>query len=181
MREVKFLKFFRRTQYLPAMTQRCVTCEYQASYGGFAMSFSFLSRDVFSDLERLHRELQQAFEGGPSIRGAGRGGFPAVNVGSTPQSIELYVYAPGLDPAAIEVNLERGTLTISGERAASVPAAGDKAVIHINERFAGRFRRAVGLPDDIDPEGVSADYRDGVLHVSVQRRAEALPRRIAVQ
>jgi Molecular chaperone (small heat shock protein) len=145
------------------------------------MSFSFLSRDIFSDLERLHRELQQAFEGGPSIRGAGRGGFPAVNVGSTPQSIELYVYAPGLDPAAIEVNLERGTLTISGERAASVPADGDKAVIHINERFAGRFRRAVGLPDDIDPEGVSADYRDGVLHVSVKRRAEALPRRIAVQ
>ena len=53
--------------------------------------------------------------------------------------------------------------------------------MHINERFAGRFRRAVSLPDDIDPEGVSADYRDGVLHVSVKRRAEALPRRISVQ
>ena len=145
------------------------------------MSFSFLSRDVFSDLERLHRELQQTFEGGPSIRGVGRGGFPAVNVGSTPQSIELYVYAAGLDPSGIEVNLERGTLTVSGERAASLPANGDKAVVHINERFAGRFRRAVSLPDDIDPEGITADYRDGVLHVSVKRRAEALPRRITVQ
>ncbi len=145
------------------------------------MSLSFLSRDVFSDLERLHRELQQAFEGWPSIRGAGRGGFPAVNVGSTPQSIELYVYAPGFDPAAIEVNLERGTLTISGERAAAVPADGDQGVVHINERFAGRFRRAVSLPDDIDPDGIAADYRDGILHISVKRRAEALPRRIAVQ
>jgi len=145
------------------------------------MSFSFLSRDVFSDLDRLHRELQQAFEGGPSIRGAGRGGFPAVNIGSTPQSIELYVYAPGLDPAAIEVNLERGTLTISGERAAAVPPKGDRAVVHINERFAGRFRRAVSLPEDVDPDAVTANYRDGVLHISVARRAEAMPRRIAVQ
>jgi HSP20 family protein len=145
------------------------------------MSFSFLSRDVFADLERLHRELQQTFEGGPSIRGAGRGGFPAVNVGTTPQGIEIYVYAPGLDPAGIEVDLERGTLTVSGERAASLPTGGAKTVIHSNERFAGRFRRAVSLPDDIDPEGITADYRDGVLYVSVKRRAEALPRRITVQ
>lgn len=144
------------------------------------MAFSFLSRDMFADLERLHRELQQAFEGGPSIRGATLGGFPALNVGSTPQSIELYAYVPGLEPGSIEVDLERGTLSIAGERASSLPQD-DKSVVHINQRFAGRFRRAVSLPDDIDPDGVSADYRNGVLHVSVKRRAEAMPRRISVQ
>lgn len=144
------------------------------------MAFSFLSRDMFADLERLHRELQQAFEGGPSIRGATLGGFPAINVGSTPQSIELYAYVPGLEPDSIEVDLERGTLSIAGERASSLPQD-DKSVVHINQRFAGRFRRAVSLPDDIDPDGVSADYRNGVLHVSVKRRAEAMPRRISVQ
>lgn len=144
------------------------------------MAFSFLSRDMFADLERLHRELQQAFEGGPSIRGATLGGFPALNVGSTPQSIELYAYVPGLEPDSIEVDLERGTLSIAGERASSLPQD-DKSVVHINQRFAGRFRRAVSLPDDIDPDGVSADYRNGVLHVSVKRRAEAMPRRISVQ
>lgn len=145
------------------------------------MAFSFLSRDMFSDLERLHRELQQAFEGGPSIRGAAPGGFPAVNVGSTPQSIELYAYVPGLEPDSIQVDLERGTLSIAGERASSLPQNGEKSVVHINQRFAGRFRRAVSLPEDIDPDGVSADYRNGVLHVSVKRRAEAQPRRISVQ
>jgi HSP20 family protein len=145
------------------------------------MAFSFLSRDMFSDLERLHRELQQAFEGGPSIRGATLGGFPAVNVGSTPQSIEIYAYVPGLEPDSIEVDLERGTLSIAGERATSLPQNDAKSVVHINQRFAGRFRRAVSLPEDIDPDGVSADYRNGVLHVSVKRRAEALPRRISVQ
>lgn len=144
------------------------------------MSFPFLSRELFADLERMQRELQQAFDGGPSIRGT-RGGFPAVNLGSTPQSIEIYVYAPGLDPASIDVDLERGTLSISGERARPLPQDDGKSVVHIGERFAGRFRRAVALPDDIDPDSVTAQYRDGVLHVSVQRRAETLPRRIAVQ
>ncbi|MFN3595282.1 MAG: Hsp20/alpha crystallin family protein, partial [Thiobacillaceae bacterium] len=46
---------------------------------------------------------------------------------------------------------------------------------------AGRFRRVVSLPDDIDPNAVSATYRDGVLHVSVARREAAQPRRITIQ
>ncbi|HEY4541418.1 MAG TPA: Hsp20/alpha crystallin family protein, partial [Noviherbaspirillum sp.] len=117
----------------------------------------------------------------PSIRGLGRGGFPALNIGNTPQSIELYAFAPGLDPQSIEVNLERGVLTISGERASEQPQD-EKVAVHINERFAGRFRRVISLPDDdINPSGVSAQYRDGVLHVSVKRRESAKPRRIAIQ
>lgn len=139
-------------------------------------------RDIFAEMDRLQREVQQAFEAGPSIRGLGRGGFPALNVGTTPQSVELYAFAPGLDPAGIEVNLEKGVLTISGERASALPnQEGDKrATVHINERFAGRFRRVVSLPDDVDPNGVTADYRDGVLHVCVKRREAVQPRRIAV-
>ena len=141
---------------------------------------SLFPRDLFSDLARLQREMQQAFETGPSIRGFGRGGFPALNVGGTPQSVELYAFVPGMDPASIEVNLERGVLTISGERAADVPARDGKAAVHINERFAGRFRRVVSLPDDLDPNGVSAEYRDGVLHISLKRHEAAQPRRIAI-
>lgn len=78
---------------------------------------SVFPRDVFAEMDRLQRELQQAFEIEPNIRGIGRGGFPAINVGSTAQSVELYAFVPGLDPEKIEVNLERGVLTISGERA----------------------------------------------------------------
>jgi HSP20 family protein len=94
----------------------------------------------------------------------------------------LYAFAPGLDPAAIEVNLERGVLTIAGERAPDLPAEQEKASVHINERFAGRFRRVVSLPEvDVNPSAVSAEYRDGVLHVTIPRREAAQPRRIAVQ
>lgn len=139
-------------------------------------------RDLFAEFDRLQRDLNTLFEPSPSIRGLGRGGYPALNVGSTAESVEVYAFAPGLDPATIAVDLDRGVLTLSGERSAQLPAPGDaKATLHLNERFAGRFRRVVSLPDDIDPNAVSAAYRDGVLHVSVKRRAAAQPRRIAVQ
>jgi len=142
---------------------------------------SLFPRDMFSELDRLQRELQQAFEFSPSIRGLGRGGFPALNVGGTPQTVEIYAFAPGLDPATVEVGLDRGVLTIAGERKAKLPAEREKATVHINERFAGRFRRVVSLPDDINPDAVSANYRDGVLHVSIKRRESATPRRISVE
>jgi HSP20 family protein len=139
-------------------------------------------RDLFAEVDRLQRELQQSFDTlSPSIRGVARG-YPALNVGSTPQSVEIYAFAPGIDPARIEVNLERGLLTIEGERAAAVGSSAEgQSTVHINERFEGRFRRVVSLPDDIEPGAVTAAYRDGVLHVSVQRRESARPRRIEVQ
>lgn len=141
---------------------------------------SLFPRDIFAELENLQREMQQTFDLSPTIRGVGRGGFPALNVGGTPQSAEIYAFAPGLDPKSIEVELDRGVLTIAGNRKTDVPESDDKAAVHINERFAGSFRRVVSLPEDADPNGVSADYRDGVLHISVKRRESAQPRRISV-
>ncbi len=142
---------------------------------------SLFPRDIFAELDRLQREIQQAFDVSPSIRGLARGGFPAMNVGSTPRSVEIYAFAPGLDPASIEVQHEKGVLTISGERKSDLPGSDAKATVHIDERFAGRFRRVLTLPDDADPNAVQASYRDGVLHVSIRRVEAALPRRISVQ
>lgn len=143
---------------------------------------SLFARDVFAELDRLQHEMQEAFDLSPSIRGIGRGGFPALNVGGTPQSVEIYAFAPGLDPATMEVSLDRGLLTIAGERAATPPSGDDdEAAVHINERFSGRFRRVVSLADDVDPDSVSADYHDGVLHIQVKRHESAQPRRITVQ
>ncbi|MBW6493272.1 MAG: Hsp20/alpha crystallin family protein [Burkholderiaceae bacterium] len=138
-------------------------------------------RDAFAELDRLQREMQQAFDISPTIRGLARGGFPAMNVGNTANSVEVYAFAPGVEAEAIEVQLEKGVLTVSGERKPDAPrAAGDKSTVHIDERFAGRFRRVVTLPDDIDPEAVTATFRDGVLHVSIKRREAARPRRITI-
>ena len=143
---------------------------------------SLFSRNALAELDRLQREMRDAFDLSPSIRGLGRGGFPALNIGGTPQSVEILAFAPGLDPASVEVNLDRGVLTIAGERPADLPSEDSgKAAVHINERFNGRFRRVISLSDDVDPDGVSAAYRDGILHITAKRRASAQPRRISVQ
>jgi len=125
--------------------------------------------------------MQQAFDLSPTIRGFARHGFPALNVGGTPKTIEIYAFAPGVDPSTLEVNLERGLLTVAGERKSPLPDTDAKTAVHINERFEGRFRRALTLPDDADPEAVDAKLRDGVLHITVQRKASAQPRRIAIR
>jgi HSP20 family protein len=149
---------------------------------------SLFARDVFTELDRLQREVNTLFNDSPSIRGGGR--WPALNVGSTDSSVEVYAFVPGLDASSIDVSIDRGVLSIAGERKAVVPRVNgnggsngngnERQTLHLNERFDGRFRRVVSLPDDVDPNAVTADYRDGVLRVSVGRRESAKPRRITV-
>jgi HSP20 family protein len=139
-----------------------------------------LRGDLFSQIDRMQREMQQVFGMEPDIRGLVRGGFPTMNIGSTPQSIEVYAFIPGIDPNSIEVNLERGVLTVAGERQPEFAGAAEQASLHVNERFAGRFRKVISLPEDIDQDEVTAQCRDGVLHISVKRRQEMQPRRISV-
>ncbi len=147
---------------------------------------SLFPRDMFAEMDRLQREMQQALDLSPTIRGFGRGGFPALNVGGTPRTVEVYAFAPGLDPNTLDISLDRGVMTIAGSRGSSLPDGSrdpscGQAAVHINERFAGEFRRVLTLPDDADPDAVEAKYRDGVVHITVQRRASAQPRRIAIQ
>jgi HSP20 family protein len=144
------------------------------------MYHPLFSRDLFADVARLQREAEQTLERVASIRG-NRQAYPALNIGTTPEAVEIYAFAPGLEPGSLDVQLEKGVLAISGER---MPPTADEAVRltrHLDERFSGRFRRVVSLPDDVDPEAVSARYRDGVLHISLPRRESAQARRITVQ
>ena len=136
-----------------------------------------------SDFDRLHREFDEHFGGSlsapSSIRSAAPGAFPAINVGNTPASVEIYAFAPGLDASKLDVTVDRGVLSISGERAATPPEKGART--YSRERFSGSFRRAINLPEDVDASQVKASYRDGILRVSVARQASAQPRRIAIQ
>lgn len=141
---------------------------------------SLFPYDAFGEMDRLQREIQQALDLSPNIRGFGRGGFPALNIGGTPQTVEVYAFAPGVDPASLEIDLERGMLTIAGERTSQLPEDGRQSALHINERFAGSFRRVISLPEDADPDAVEASLKDGLLHIRIQRRAAAQPRRITI-
>ena len=143
------------------------------------MMRSRFPRDLFAELDRLQRDFSRHADYSPSIRGASQSGYPALNVGGTSNSIEVYAFAPGLDPEKIDLQLERGVLSIAGERAPDRPEH-EQASSHIDERFSGRFRRVISLPEDADPGAVSATYRDGVLHISVRRLTAAAPRRINI-
>jgi HSP20 family protein len=139
---------------------------------------------LFGQFERLRRELDDVFgvSGLPnSIRSVAPGTFPAINVGRTATSVEIYAFAPGLDASKIDVTLDRGVLRISGERASGVPIDDAKVQVYTRERGIGSFTRAISLPDDVDPTHVNASYRDGVLQVSIARRESAQPKRITVQ
>jgi HSP20 family protein len=137
--------------------------------------------DFLADLDRLQRQMQRLTGATTSIRGFGRGSYPALNVAGTPASIEVYAFAPGLEPASIDVIIERGVLTLSGERRSDLPGDQAQGTVHMNERFAGRYQRAVSLPEDADPDQVAARYADGVLHISVKRRTAAQRRKIDIQ
>ncbi len=139
---------------------------------------------LFDQFERLRRELDDTFgvSGLPSsIRSVTPGTLPAINVGRTPNSVEVYAFAPGLDASKIDVSLDRGVLRISGERASGIPDDDPKVHLYARERGAGTFTRAVALPEDVDPAQVNASYRDGVLQISIARHESAQPKRINVQ
>ena len=95
--------------------------------------------------------------------------------------MEIYAFVPGIDPSKVEIMLDRGLLTLSGERPNDLPENNDKVSVYSRERLGGSFRRAFSLPDDVDPEHVNATYRDGVLRISLARNQPAQPKRIPIQ
>jgi HSP20 family protein len=140
--------------------------------------------DLFADFEGLQRHLEQLLgvRGSPSsIRAAGRGAFPAINMGTTEHAVEIYAFAPGLDPSKVDVSVDKGLLTIAGERVSDLPDTPDTVSIFANERFAGGFRRVVSLPEDVDTAQVDATYRNGVLKIVVPKREASRPKRIEVK
>lgn len=139
------------------------------------------SADLFAELNRMQTLLDQVFPTSrSSIRSAGGAAFPVLNVGTTPSSVEVQALAPGLDPAKLDISVDRGLLIIAGERKGELPPEGERTSVYANERFTGPFRRVVSLPEDADPARVDAKYRDGVLRISIAKRESSLPRRIEV-
>ena len=139
------------------------------------------SNDVFDDVRRLEAELNQILSRSPystGIRAVPRGTYPPINVGATPEQVDVYVFVPGADPEKIDVSVQQNLLTVSGSRRV---AANPQAEYYRRERFDGDFHRVIAMPDDADPDQVDARYRDGVLHITVRRRQAAKPRQIQIQ
>ena len=147
----------------------------------FSSLFSNLDPGLYGELRRFENETDQLFGRLPSpagIRSIQRGSFPAMNVGATPDRVDVYVFAAGLDPKSIDVSIQQNLLAVSGSRRLGL---NEEADYYRRERFDGDFRRVITLPEDVDPERVDAKYSSGVLQITVQRRETARPRQIEVK
>ncbi len=135
----------------------------------------------FDDFRSLEREMGQLFGSGSwpnGIRSPARGAYPPINVGSTPNQVDVYLFAAGLDPKSLDISIQHNLLTIAGERKAD---AREGVNYYRKECFNGTFRRTITLPEDVDPDKVDASYKDGVLHITIQRREVVKPRQIEIK
>jgi HSP20 family protein len=142
----------------------------------------------FADMEALRREVDRAFDGFWTSRsrpgrvaflpGLGARQYPLVNVNEDEANVYVEALAPGVDPKTLELSVVGDTLIIKGEKPGLNKVAAE--AYHRSERAAGRFIRSITLPVEVDREDVKADYRDGLLVISLAKSAAAKPRQIPI-
>jgi HSP20 family protein len=110
---------------------------------------------------------------------ASRPWSPAVDIAETENELVLKADLPEVDPKAVEVQLENGTLTLKGERKFEEQKNGRG--YHRIERAYGSFVRAFSLPDTVDAEKVKADYKAGVLTITLPKKEVAKPKSVKVE
>jgi HSP20 family protein len=146
------------------------------------MSDLYSGTDLFSELDRLQRQMSSLFGGFPSsLRSSRFGTFPRINIGATDDTIEIVAFAPGVEPSKLDISVDKGLLTIVGERVTQQEKLPEGTRQYAQERFNGSFRRVIELPQQADPDNVQARYVDGCLLISVGKREASKPRAITVQ
>jgi HSP20 family protein len=144
--------------------------------------------DLFREAARFQRQIDEVFRGL-----GGRRLFdqtftpdseckrsPRINLRGDDENFYLAALLPGMAAEDLEMTVRNNTLTIAGERK-SEEGEGASATWYRKECGAGKFLRTVELPADIDPDRVSAEYKDGILRVTLARAEGARPKRIEVK
>ena len=137
----------------------------------------------FGRLAGLRDELEQLF-GAPLAEFARTSQFlsgrtPALDLHEDNDNFVVKIELPGMKKDDIDVTLEDGALSISGERKSDEKFEG--AEVYRSERFFGRFQRTVTLPAPVAADKIKAQYKDGVLTVTLPKTEEAKPKQINVQ
>ncbi|MBP8130553.1 MAG: Hsp20/alpha crystallin family protein [Candidatus Hydrogenedentes bacterium] len=145
--------------------------------------------DPFRELNVLRREVERAFEDfgvgrWPAWRSAFLPGtsaraYPLMNVTEDKDSVHVQALAPGLDPDSLDVSVLRDTLRIAGEKS-PIKADVKPEAYHRNERGAGRFVRTLTLPAEVDGDKVKAEYKNGLLLLTLPKHEKAKPKQVTV-
>jgi HSP20 family protein len=131
--------------------------------------------DALSSFQQALDALRASgwLEAGPS----GGGAYPPLNVFRKGDDFVVIAEVPGVTKSDLEVQVKGSTIRLSGAKSVSYS---EKAAVHRRERLGGEFDRAVTLPVEIDPDGVKAEYRDGILALFLPRAEHDKPKSIKV-
>ena len=135
---------------------------------------------AFTDAEEMRHRMAQllsAFSDQPAARAAA-GVFPAINISEDPKAYFISAELPGVKSEDLDLNVTANQLTLAGER--RIVQEEENVRYHRREREAGRFSRAIALPDDVDTDGVKAKLTDGVLTITIPKAEAVKPKKISV-
>jgi HSP20 family protein len=145
---------------------------------------SIVRYDPFRDLRTLQEEVNRLFTGNlPRTfddEGIARGSWsPSVDIYENKDQIVLEAELPGMKREDFDLSVENNVITLRGER--QFEKKDDSDNYHRVERAYGSFTRSFTLPNTVSTEGATADYRNGVLRVTLPKRAETKARRIEIK
>jgi HSP20 family protein len=126
--------------------------------------------------ELFHNRLASVL-GGEGLQSAAWS--PVVDIEESAEAYTIRAELPGLSKEKVKVTVENGVLTLSGER--DLERRVETKTFHRVERSHGTFTRSFTLPDDVGPESVAANFKDGLLEIQITKREEALPKSIEVR
>lgn len=146
--------------------------------------------DPFRELETLRQELDRAVEGlglrnwpnywrGAFLPARGARVYPLLNLSEDKDTLYVEALAPGLEPESLELTVAGNQLTIAGQKPA-VNGNVQAEMFHRSERGAGRFVRTIELPVGIEEQNVKADYKQGLLLITLPKAEAAKPKQISV-
>ncbi len=140
---------------------------------------------IWNEFDKMQREIEELFDlTAPlsDIRSVSRGTFPVINVGETPENVIVYILAPGIDPSKMDLTIEKNILTITAERDTTKDIGDNISVdgYHRRERISGKFKRIISLPETVDANNVQAQYKNGIIIVTIGKKEEEKSKKIEV-
>jgi HSP20 family protein len=139
-------------------------------------------RDLVAIQDRMNRIFHDAFRGVPASEedwALGGNWAPPVDIYEHEGNLVLKAELPGIDPKNVDVRVENNVLTLQGER--TFESEVKREQYHRVERAYGTFSRSFTLPNVVDTANIKAEYKDGVLRVTMAKREEAKPKQISIQ
>jgi HSP20 family protein len=129
---------------------------------------------MIDEVDRLFNTVNRPL----GLRSVPRGTFPPINVYDQGEKSVLVAEVPGIDPNKVEVTVLDDTVTVSGERFADTEK---DSRVYRRERAVGEFTRTVTLPDSVNPDTVTAEYKDGVLRITMEKAEATKARQIPIK